>query len=875
MENAVFTVAASLRDDNMPDLPLLFFPQPVDADRTNLGGGGTSIHKPSASAQRTRLNRKFEQISSSFVQGQTNEHGLTPEQVIVFETIGERVEGLARAAEHVPGLEWLAEMDFDDLAPEHGFQVADDATKELPLRIYAVMSNQQAMNRLVGLWDNWCANPTERAERNFGPFKNLFINLRDVRRWGVEDRIRTTGLLDYLGERLEGNEDIIQFEVELWCRRDEQSRNDAYENLRMLVADQGGTCVRQSIVVEIGYHGVLVRMPASAVRETVEGILSQTYGQLVRCDDVMFFRPFGQAAFDAVSLELEDSDGDLPNLPDAEGNPIVALLDGLPVENHAALSDRLVLDDEDGLAQQYAAEHRQHGTAMASLILYGDLNESGAPISTPVYVRPILVPEQDFANRVSEVTPRDELLVDLIHRSVRRMFEGATAAAPTVKVINLSVANRFQPFDRETSPVARLLDWLSWKYRVLFLVSVGNHTDEIQLDTTCAEWSERGADELAAESLKALRRDQRLRRPFAPSESINAITVGALHADAAPSFVQGRRADLFNSRRLPSPLGTFSSGFRRSIKPEVFFPGGRQLFHQPIGGNTDPAVFTVSEGSQPPGQKVAAPGMQPLELTRTVHCRGTSNATALATRLGAQIYERLLELQSEPGGDDLTDEYMAVVLKCLLVHGATWSDNGVFLDSVFRELAEAEFGTQNAWRELDRIKNSFLGYGEVQAERALFSNDDRVTVVGWATIREDQGHQFQLPLPPALSASNVVRRVTGTLAWLTPINPQHRNYRQAYLWFTFPEGDLGVSRLEVDADSSRRGTVEHRVFEGNRVIAMGEDDILEFTVSCKSDAGRLRDEVPYAFAVTLEVAEPLGVSIFDQVRNRVRQRIDL
>ena len=54
-----------------------------------------------------------------------------------------------------------------------GRRVEDDgkADKKLARRLYAVMSNQQAMNQVLALWGSWCANPGERAKRNFGPFK--------------------------------------------------------------------------------------------------------------------------------------------------------------------------------------------------------------------------------------------------------------------------------------------------------------------------------------------------------------------------------------------------------------------------------------------------------------------------------------------------------------------------------------------------------------------------------------------------------------------------------------------------------------------------------------------------------------------------------
>ncbi|HEV3387323.1 MAG TPA: hypothetical protein VG097_21065 [Gemmata sp.] len=39
--------------------------------------------------------------------------------------------------------------------------------------------------------------------------------------------------------------------------------------------------------------------------------------------------------------------------PAQDGDPVVALLDGVPVENHATLAGRLVGDDPDNQANQY------------------------------------------------------------------------------------------------------------------------------------------------------------------------------------------------------------------------------------------------------------------------------------------------------------------------------------------------------------------------------------------------------------------------------------------------------------------------------------------------------------------------------------------
>lgn len=859
----------------MAELPLLFFPPPTEVARRKLGGGGASFSKPSAAQQRKRLNAQFREIAESLHSLQDSALGLEPEQVLVLETIGETVEGLAKAAEQIPGLEWLAEMDLDDVEPFGGFKDEEAPDKPLTCRLYAVMTNQQAMDQVVGLWNDWCKDPGKRARRNFGPFKRLFENLRDLRRWNAEDRIHTTDVLEYLRERLDAGDEAIRFEVELWCRQSAQARKRAFDILSSLVTAQGGECITQSAVPEIFYHGVLVKMPAKSVQRTIRGVLRRKYGPLIRCEDVMFFRPFAQAGF--VSEE-EDSKAGMKKRftekPLPAGAPVIAILDGLPFEHHKALDGRLVIDDPEDISRHYEPSDQHHGTAMASLVVHGDLNRDEEPLKTPVYHRPILVPKRDFDNRVCEVVPDDELLVDMIHRTVRSLFEGE-AAAPTVKLVNLSVANSFQPFDRELSPAARLLDWLAWNYKILFLVSVGNHANEIRLDVSQADWQELGDDDRCRATIETLLYDQIGRRPFSPSEAINVLTVGAVHADDSTLPPADRRFDLLPGRRFPSTIGTVSAGHRRSLKPEIYVPGGRQFYHEKLGGSNANATFTLAQGFLPPGQKVAAPGQAALEMTRTVHTRGTSNATALASRLGGQIYERLLALWEEPGGDRLNEAELAVMLKCLLVHGSSWADGAQLLESIFRNDIDARFDAHRAWRELNRIYCRFLGYGEVLPDVSQFSSDERVTIVGWFHIKRDQGHVFRVPLPPAMSGSRVRRRFTGTLSWLTPINSQHRNYRQASLWFHVDEQRLGVQRAQVDSDTARRGTVEHRILEGERVVAFDDGEELEVTVSCKSDAGKLDVSVPYALAVTLEVAEPLEVSIFQQLRDRIRPRIEI
>ena len=110
----------------------------------------------------------------------------------------------------------------------------------------------------------------------------------------------------------------------------------------------------------------------------------------------------------------------------------MVLLDGMPLEHHDLLEGRLRIDDEDDFARRYQPGQQQHGTAMASLITHGDLGAAGEPIARPVDVRPILMPYEGLNKTVYEKTPDDRLLVDVIHRAVRRIK--GTASEPGAAV---------------------------------------------------------------------------------------------------------------------------------------------------------------------------------------------------------------------------------------------------------------------------------------------------------------------------------------------------------------------------------------------------------------------------------------------------------
>lgn len=851
----------------MSEYPLLIFPEPAYAERAKRYGGGGKFRLPDTRSQARRLTPQLQRLQQAMDRQrlilQNNALGLQPEQVLVLETVGP-IQNFINAVQKVEGLEWFGEFEIDDIDPEHGFEDEKDAQKQLKGQIFLVMTDQRALEEIQSLFNSWKRDHSANFPRGLAPLKHAFVHLHTIRPWDAQDRIRETGIVEDWQYRMKRGQQIVPFEAELWFRGDPNRRQQAESYLRSVIEGLGGEVVQQCILPEISYHGILGKIPENMVSE----IIAQREVRLLQCEDIMHLRPVGQCAIRAPR-GLSDTntleEGEQLDIP--QGEPIIGLFDGLPLTGHRLLDGRLIVDDPDGYENTYQAKERIHGTAMASLICHGDLNKKDVPSGRPVYVRPIMRPLRGFDGKFYEAIPEEVLPVDLVHRAVRRLYENEglePPTAPNVRVINLSVCDRSRPFDRGMSSWARLLDWLSWKYNVLFVVSAGNHPHDIELNIPRTDLRNLAAEEIEKSVILATAADTRHRRLLSPSETINGITVGAIHADASIPTVNPNVIDPFVHTGLPCTTSAQGPGYRRTIKPDIFLPGGRQFLSEKLGNAHTNAILQTTFFNRPPGQCVAAPGTSG-ELNRTLHTRGTSNSAALASRWASSLFDVISQLRAHPGVN-LPSEYDVVLLKALLVHGADWADAGPLYEFILKN-------SQNS-RTFKEYVGRFLGYGFANVKKVMFCTDQRVTVLGVGKLDDGEGQEFILPLPPSLSAVTEKRRLTITLAWLTPVNSTRQNYRIAHLWFS-PKNNLATDRVCADHHAVQRGTVQHEVLESAEAVDFQDGDVIRIKVTCRADAGDLPEPIRYGLVVTLEVAEGIDIPIFQEVRDRLRVRIPI
>jgi hypothetical protein len=607
----------------------------------------------------------------------------------------------------------------------------------------------------------------------------------------------------------------------------------------------------------------LVDLPPGRIRELID----HPAVTLARLDDIMYLRPQSVAAFPGPN-EAEDELGAAVDSTAPSGDPVAALLDGVPVANHQRLMGRIILDDPDDFAALTPAARRSHGTSMASLILHGDFQAGEPALAPPLYVRPVMVYS---AIDEAETTPPDRLPLDVIYLAVRRLLEGGNgepASAPTVFFLNLSLGDLNRPFAGRMSPWGRLLDWLAFRFRVLFLVSAGNIRSWLPVRDFATTSEFRGAtpEDREAAIIKALNSEKAARSLLSPAESLNALTIGAWHADEfSTAPVTAHLTDPFPNGSLPNISSGVGLGFRQTIKPDLLFDGGRELVR--ASEDEGHLWLAVDGGGSFAGQMSAAPDSRNtgrLDMQRRTV--GSSNATALMTRSAVRIYESLLE-----AGYDIPHTHLAVLIKSLLVHGATWGDAG-------NKLNEAFGPAGRDWqRHRDNISR-FLGYGRPDIERVLDCAAERATLFAYGDIAQDTQDEFDIPLPPSIEGSTEVRRLTTTLSWLTPINARHQQYRSATLEL-MPNGDenysLAVSRPSYQPThiAINRGTTSHCIFEGDSAVAFLDGGLLKLRVACRAQAGTLDDDVPYALAVSVETGVGSSISIYDEVRAAVQPAV--
>lgn len=852
--------------------PLLAFEPATIGKREKKPGYSQKISGPGVKRQANRLNPQFKNLLAAFeskraMLGEGTPGEVDPSLVVVFDVAG-RVQDFYKAIQKVDGLEFLAELIEDQIGPDEDFSDAKDNSKKLDNSLYLVMSNVKAIDELLKLFEEWRVNPQASFKYGFAKFKDLFQQLKAIRRWGPEDRVRETGLLERWRKDLELAGDFIctvRIEVELWYRNDAYKRSEAEKTVEKIVINSGGKIINRSHIAGIKYHALLIEIPIQQVKLVLDRGVEAI--KILTTDDVMFVSPF-----EPMSIATQDAEPVknvvLESIKKVEGKPRVALLDGMPFQNHDALQGRLLIDDPDNIDARYPLESRKHGTAMASLIIHGDLNQSSStPLDRPLYVRPIMESQEGFREgEYSERVISDYLFPDLLHRAVKRIVEGDNgrdAVAPSVRIINLSLGDPVRALTHRISPLGRLLDWLAVHYNLLFIVSAGNHNAEFTIPAINA----RTVQSARSAATRAAFDRSILRGILPPGDAINALTVGATHSDGySVSDMPDTVWDITYSDS-PSHYGSTGPGVERSIKPDLYHAGGRALYTPPINSpeKSEVTLRYANTYATGPGMQVAAPDKRGA-TDSTVFTFGTSEAAALVTREASKLFDIL-----ESGVPNTEEHHMPdsqfhpLLVRALLVHASSW---GEWNENLKHELSLSD---KKARKDLTPL----LGYGRLDLSKSGAAATNRAVLVAGGSIARDECHTYNFPLPHSLLSKAEWHRFTITLACAIPTVSNLSRYRAAKVYFTTPDKKIAVGdRIEAEYNAVRRGSLQQEIIDGKRAMSFADGDAFPINIECAGISQKFssNETIRYALVVSVETAEQTSNTIYDEVKNQLRIR---
>lgn len=861
----------------MVERPILRFPDPVNAIRPT--GSPRVPPRPSGpgrARQGQRFQATFDRLSAAFagddplVALRQDPAGIAPERALVFVTAGS-VADFARVAREA-GLEVFSEEELETVEdyPE-GFQPAGDAAR-LTRTLYATIPTVESFQQMLSLWRSHQRG--ENAPYGAGPWWKVFDLLLELRPWGPQDRLGDTAravIEDRLAFR--ADEDPISIEFEIWPTANAAKRASWRGELEQRVAAREGSILDRSSIVEDGfiYEALLAELPCLAVREMLAN--PADINGLATLEGVQFILPqtIGQAIPDGPDAAGADRAVDGAFDPDA---PIrAALLDGTPVAAHRSLDGGVVIEDMHDLVRLSPVARRYHATAMASLILRGDLQADGTPLTdTRLISVPVLIDLENGAE-----TAGNRLFVDVVHTTLMRLIGTDEPVAPEVFVVNFSIGVRDSHFSGRISALARLMDWWAAKEGLLFVISAGNVGHLALAGTTTMDFENAAIVDRRATVRGAMRDGIFNRTLLAPAESLNGLTVGALsldHANHTPPQQAGILKLEEDGEFVPQMTSALGLGSRRSIKPDLVEAGGcLEVRAMPQGAD----VSLRGMQSSRTGLVAASPSGQDA----TQKSRGTSPAAALVTR---SLLRAAAALTGEDGpyeGLELSRRQNALLTRALAVNAARWPQDA--LDLYDEE--KGRLGSNQHLRAKEEVCRHF-GHGYLDGGLMRESPEAGVTMVGLGSIRKDGAQVFRMPVPPSLSGEKLPRSMRVTLTWFSPVNPSRAQYRLAALEAVAvneaddeDDGRWGFDMAPdgLDANIIKRGSVWSKRLK-NRIQAIpefGEGANIPIRVQCRdaSGGGLNQDEdILYAIAVTLQVEAEVQFDIHQEIEQALRVR---
>ncbi len=410
--------------------------------------------------------------------------------------------------------------------------------------------------------------------------------------------------------------------------------------------------------------------------------------------------------------------------PDASA-PVVCIIDsGVSIGNPflRAVAKEDLLKSFLKKAPMDPSDEHGHGSGVSSLASYYALDISeGAINKGKVWVASARILDENNFSEEDKDGDEGRLFSEVIREAVEVFVPLG------VRVFNLSVNDERRQWSLDnkktvsrSSWVARIIDYLSKKHDIVFVVSTGNISrDEVRSFIGAGKGY---PSYLLEPTTKVLD----------PGQAALALTVGSLaHSNtvAGPNMA-GDSA--LAEQAFPSPFTRTGPGISGEIKPELVERGGNYVLTSNEGITTNIGTDVLMAG------KDLSPAL--------AHRSGTSFAAPRVAHSIALILRELVEQGVTPS---------APLLRAFAVNSASYGNDSI----VNRFLTQLEAERSEEWLNI-------FGHGIPDSQRAIRADQYSAVLYHQGLIGPDKVAFLNIPVPKELARAELgTKRLTVTLAF--------------------------------------------------------------------------------------------------------------
>lgn len=534
-------------------------------------------------------------------------------------------------------------------------------------------------------------------------------------------------------------------------------------------------------------------------------------------------------------------------LPPEDDAPGILIIDSGIMSGHPLLKTAIG-DAQSYLAGKSPIDEAGHGTAVAGIALYGDLqNFEKMEFNPKLWI---------YSARVcDEKGEYDE--EKLPETQLRDAIEYFVGHYENIRVVNLSIGDpeKVYRLDDYQFRLAAVIDELAFEYReenILFVVSAGNYGMEYLDEETGCKYPNYLLDDPRASIID-------------PATSALALTVGSL------SLGQGSANKWFahtiaDFKEFPSPFTRTGPGMNGMIKPDLVEFGGDLTFEKGSGIMTDSSIGIITTEKD-----FFEEGLLTVDA-------GTSFSAPKISHIAAKLWREFP--YATPN-----------LIKALLVTSARIPET--------RPHPLDEFGLKRGVSDKDRSKLlNVYGHGLPDYDRASFSSTNRVVLIDEREIKLNDVVVYEIPVPEEFYIGSGMGMLSITLAFDPPTRMTRKQYTGATMDFHLfkgedteqimqkyaevessdtEEGDIPSSLKKNEEDLipgvnlTKRGTIQKRLWVPKRTTEP-IDDSLKLVVVCH---GKWLNDEEYKqkYAVVVTVRHRGMVELYNRIKEQVRTRV--